>query len=150
MDKKHLELKVGLFVLIGLAVLGVLLLQFSKGLTFFRGTYQVRLRAGNVGGLKPRSYVLMSGVQVGTVSDITLAPDGKSVTIFLKIFKNYVIHKDARFIIEQSGFLGDQYVSIIPGDNQGPVLTDNEEVECEDPFNLQDTARAAAGLLKRV
>src|SRR5256885_17174624 len=28
----------------------------------------------------------------------------------LKVYSEYEIHKDARFAIEQSGFLGDQYV----------------------------------------
>src|SRR3954453_13479885 len=99
MSRKRIELKVGLFVFVTLLVLAGLMLEFSKGLTFFCGTKTIRLHASNVGGLKPRSYVLMSGVQVGTVSEITLSPDGKSVTIFLNIFNNFEIHKDARFMI---------------------------------------------------
>src|SRR5690348_15579091 len=89
MSKSHLEWKVGLFVLIGLALLGALLLEFSKGLTFFRPTYEIDLRAPNVGGLKPRAAVLMSGVQVGTVSGIRLAPDGRTVLILLRIYGQY-------------------------------------------------------------
>jgi phospholipid/cholesterol/gamma-HCH transport system substrate-binding protein len=150
METKRLEMKVGLFVFLGLALLGVLMLQFSKGLTLFRGTYELRLHASNVGGLKKRSSVLMSGVQVGTVNDIKLAPNGKSVTIFLKVFSDYVIHKDARFLIEQSGFLGDQYVAIVPTENVGEVLGNNAEVDCEEPFNLQEVARSAGGLIRRV
>ncbi len=151
MDKKRLEWKVGLFVFIGLVLLGALMLQFSKGLTFFRETYQLRLHASNLGsGLKKRSFVLMSGVSVGSVSDITLAPDGKSVTIFLKIYSDYVIHDDAIFRIETSGFLGDQYVAIMPTENAGPVLTNNASVVCEPPVNLQEVARSAGGFLKRV
>src|SRR5271154_189135 len=110
MDKSRLEIKVGLFVLIGLALLAVLIIQFSKGTSVFRGTYELRLDASNVGGLKTRASVLLAGVQVGSVSDISLAPDGKSVTIFLKIYKDYKIYHDARFVIEQAGFLGDEYV----------------------------------------
>ena len=146
MENKRLEWKVGLFVFIGLVVLAVLLIQFSKGASLFRGTYELQLHAGNVGGLKSRSGVLLAGVQVGVVNGIELAPDGKSVTILLKIYKENVIYSDARFVIEQSGFLGDQYVAIVPGLNQGPVLTDHAVVNCEDPFNLQEVARNAAGL----
>src|SRR5258708_18729081 len=81
MSKSRLEWKVGLFVFIGLALLAGLLIEFSKGLSLFRPTYEIYLRASNVGGLKPKAAVLMSGVQVGTVANIQLAPDGKSVTI---------------------------------------------------------------------
>ncbi|HZI32642.1 MAG TPA: hypothetical protein VFF11_09880, partial [Candidatus Binatia bacterium] len=77
-------------------------------------------------------------------------PDGKSVTIDLKIYDEFPIYGDARFVIEQSGFLGDQYVSIIPTTNGLPVLTNNAGVECEAPFNLQEVARGAAGFIQRI
>ena len=151
MEKSRLETKVGLFVFIGLALLAVLLIQFSKGTSLFRGTYTLRLHASNVGGLKPRAGVLLAGVQVGSVSDIQLAEGGTNVIMILKIYKKTVpIYHDARFVIEQAGFLGDQFVSIIPTSNAPPVLADGAEVECQEPFNLQEVARSAAGFLTRI
>ena len=120
MESKRLELKVGLFVFIGLILLAVLLIQFSKGTSVFHGTYTVRLHAPNVGGLKLRASVLLAGVVVGAVSDIQLQPDGKSVIILLKIYKNVKIYGDAHFVIEQAGFLGDQFIAILPTDNNAP------------------------------
>src|SRR4051794_3787262 len=144
------EIKVGLFVFICLAVLGFLLMQFGKGTTLFRPTYSIRLVAGNVGGLRARSTILMAGVPVGTVSRIQLNPDGKSVTIYLKIYEEYEIHKDARFVIEQSGFLGDQFVAIYPGENKAPRFVNNDEAHAQDPFNLQEVARGALGFIQRL
>src|SRR6267378_4244942 len=89
MKKSGLEWKVGLFAFIGLGLLGALLIQFSRGPAFFRPTYEIRLRSSDVGELKIHSSVLLSGVQVGTVTHIKLAPDGKTVTITLRIFKQY-------------------------------------------------------------
>jgi ABC-type transporter Mla subunit MlaD len=150
MEQKRLETKVGLFVFVGLALLAVLLIQFSKGTSLFHGTYELQLHASNVGGLQERAKVLLAGVQVGSVSDIKLADDTKSVTILLKIYNNFKIYGDARFVIEQSGFLGDQYVAIVPMDNQGSYLTNNAPVNCEPPFNLQEVARSAAGFVNRI
>ncbi len=150
MSKSRLEWKVGVFVFIGLVLIAVLLLQFSKGLTLFQSTYDISLRSPNVSGLKNKAAVLMSGVQVGTVADIQLAPDGRTVTITLRIFSNYVIRKDARFVIEQSGFLGDQYVAIIPTENKMKPFTNGDIAQAEAPFNLQDFTRSAAGLVSRV
>ena len=150
MEKSRLETKVGLFVLFGLVLLGVLMIQFSKGTSLFRGTYTVRLHTDNVGGLKQKSSVLLAGVAVGTVEQIQLAADGKSVTVFLKIYKDYPIYGDARFVIEQAGFLGDQFVSVIPTANAQPALAEGAEVNCQEPFNLQEVARSAAGFLKRI
>jgi len=150
MSKSRLEWKVGLFVFVGLLLLAALAIQFSKGTTFFRPTKHILLRAANVGGLKMRAQVLMAGVQVGTVSDIRLGPQGTNVTITLKIYDQYLIHKDARFLIEQSGFLGDQYVAISPTKNEGDVFHDGDTAEADSPFNMQEVARSAGGFLTRI
>lgn len=150
MDKKRLEWRVGVFVFIGLLMLAGLLLQFSKGTSLFKPTYNLYLKAKNVGGLKTRASVLMAGVQIGTVSDIELSPQGTNVTITLKLYDKYRIHKDADIRIEQSGFLGDQYIAVIPTFNAGDVWQPNDHVSADDPFNLQEVARSAAGFLKSV
>lgn len=149
MSEKRLELKVGLFVCLGLAVLVGLLLLFSKGFTLQPG-YTLKLKAETAGTLKTRVAVLMSGVPVGTISAIQLAPDGRNVTILLRIQRQYEIRRDARFVIEQSGFLGDQYVSVVPTTNAAPPLQDGDIVTAESPFDLQEVARAAAGFIKRI
>ena len=150
MEKSRLETKGGLFVLIGLVLLAVLMIQFSKGTSLFRGTYSLKLHTDNVGGLKQKSAVLLAGVQVGTVQQIQLAPDGKSVIVLLKIYRDFPIYHDARFVIESAGFLGDQFVSVIPTANTEPKLADGAEVRCQEPFNLQEVARSAAGFIQRI
>ena len=150
MDKKRLEWRVGVFVFIGLLGLAVLLVQFSKGTSLFKPTYSLFLKAKNVGGLKVSASVLMSGVQIGTVSDVKLNPEGTNVTITLKIYKQYVIHKDAEIQIEQSGFLGDQYIAVVPKDNVGDVWKPDDHPVAEEPYSLQQVARSAANFLLSV
>ena len=120
-----------------------------KGASFFTPTYELRLKAANVGGLKARSAVFVSGVTVGNVMTMELDKDGKTVLLRLKILKRYPVHKDATFVIEQIGVLGDQFVAIYPGDNSGPLLQDGDEVEARSAFNLQEVARSASELIKR-
>lgn len=143
-------MKVGLFVAVGLVLLGMLLVWFNRGANPFRGTFELKLRASNVGGLKQSSGVLLAGVGVGSVRDINLDPSGTNVTITLQIYNNFPIYHDARFVIESANVLGDQYVSIIPTANTPPVLTNGQEVECQPPFNLQEVARGAAGFVQRL
>jgi len=150
MSQKRLEWKVGLFVLLCLVLLGLLMLNFSKGLTFFTATYTLRLKTTNVGGIKREAAVLMAGVPVGNVTGAELSPGGTNVTVFLKILNRYQIHGDAVFAIDSMGFLGDQYVAIIPGKNAAPVLNDGDEVVCREPFNLQEVARSALGFIQRI
>ena len=150
MENKQVAAKVGLFVVIGLVLFAVAMILFSKGASIFHGTYTLQMHAVNVGGLKRGAGVLLAGVQEGTVADIQLAEDGKSVTIFLKIYKHCKVYSDAHFVIESQGFLGDQYVAIEPTANLGHLLADNEEVQCQEPFNLQEVARGVGGFVQRV
>jgi phospholipid/cholesterol/gamma-HCH transport system substrate-binding protein len=150
MSRKQLEWKVGLFVVACLVLLGLLVLNFSKGLTFFTSTYTLRLKTSNVGGIKREAAVLVAGVSVGNVVGAELSPDGRTVTVLLKILSRYQIHGDAVFTIDSLGFLGDQYVAILAGKNEAPVLKDGDEVICREPFNLQEVARSALGFIQRI
>ena len=148
MPQSRFEIRVGLFMLVGLVLLAALVVLFSKGVSLGWDVYHLRLQAANIGGLKPRAAALMAGVQVGSVSDIQLAASGTNVFITLQLDRHIVIRRGSRFVIEQAGFLGDQYVSIL-ATNRGEALTNNEVVPCEEPFNMLEVARSASGLLVR-
>lgn len=150
MSKARLELKVGMFVLVGLILLATFVLLFSKGTAFWRGTFELRLKSENVGGIKAGSSVQLAGVPIGRVAGVELAADGKGVTIFLRVLSQYQVYDDARFEIEQFGFLGDQYVAVYPGENKGRRLENGDEVVCQSPFNLQETVAAAAETISRI
>ncbi|NBP24630.1 MAG: MCE family protein [Proteobacteria bacterium] len=150
MERKTPAAQVGLFVLIGLVLIAALLIHFSKGASFWRSGRTILISAGNVGGLAVGAPVNMSGVRIGSVQDISLSADGRRVAIRCRIEKPVTIHGDARFEIEQSGFLGDQFVAIIPTRNAAPPLQDGAEVIAVDPFNLQEAARSAVGLMTRL
>ena len=148
--KSRLERKVGLFVLAGLVLTGLLLMQFSKGTNLFRPTYDILLESVDVAGLKERAAVLMSGVQIGTVESMELADGGRHVVVTLRLYKAYPVHKDARFLIQQSGFLGDQYIGVLPGENKAPLFQDKDRAKAEPPFNLQEVARSAGGFVQKI
>lgn len=148
-NKGQLQAKVGIFVFIGLVLLAGLLISFSKGTLFVKPTYEINLKTPNVGGIKSRASVLMSGVPVGYVESVSLTEDNWNVIIKVKILDQFKIRKGSRFVIEQSGFLGDQYIAVYPV-KEGELIKNGETIECEEPFNLQETARAAALFIKRV
>lgn len=150
MSEKGLTTRVGIFVLLGLVALAVLLLNFSKTGDWFEDTYIIYLRTSNVSGIKQRAAVLMAGVPVGYVHKIELSADGRSVILTARIYSKYLIRRDSVFAIEQSGFLGDQYVAVAPRSTTGGFLQNGDVVKCLPPFDLQDTARRASDLLDSV
>jgi phospholipid/cholesterol/gamma-HCH transport system substrate-binding protein len=147
MNQTRYAARVGLFIFIGLLLTVSLLLAFSKGLTFFKPTYEIRMKARNVAGLQEGANVLLSGVAVGSVAGAEVAPDGRGVLIRLKIDAKHRVHRDARFVIEQVGFLGDQYVAIYPTENKAPLVEPGEAVDIEVPVSIQEVARSASDLL---
>jgi len=150
MNETRLAMRVGVFVALGIVLVAALLLVFSKGLHLFTPTYELRLRSPTVGGLKNRATVLLDGVSVGNVVRTEVAPDGRGVIIIARINSKYSIHADARFAIEQIGFLGDQYVAIYQQENKAPILQPGAEVMVEEPLNIEKTVRSATSLLQRV
>lgn len=150
MDPNRKATKVGLFVLVGLVLIAAMLVNFSKGANWFHSYYRIRVVSRNVAGLKPGASVLLAGVPVGSVESTTLGTEATNVTIVLRIFSRFSVHGDARFAIEQSGFLGDQFVGITPTTNALPMLEDGAMVTAEPPFDVLEAARSAMGLLGRL
>lgn len=144
--------KVGIFVFISLLLLIGLILAFGKGLSPFHPTYTLYLNTPNVQGIKEQAQVLIAGYRVGSVTEISLVNGGKTARLTIRVDRRYPLSENARFIIEQSGFLGDQHVAIYPSNSResAPLLKDGAEVRCEEPFNLQEAARAATGFINRV
>jgi phospholipid/cholesterol/gamma-HCH transport system substrate-binding protein len=119
MNDTRIELKVGFFVAVGLALLAVLVLSFSRGLTLFNSSYQLRLILPSAAGLKPTADVMMAGVPIGKASELALLPDGRSVQVTVSILSKYKIRTNAVFHVDALGFLGDQYIEVTPFDQPG-------------------------------
>lgn len=140
---------VGLFVFIGLVLIGTLMLTFSRGIGLFKPKYEIIMRTRSVAGLKTGANVFLSGVNIGKVASIKLDQKNNGVLVRLTILQEFSLHNDSRFVIEQQGVLGDQFVNIAPGSPGSPLLKDGAVVEGNDPFNLQEVAQSANTLLKR-
>lgn len=154
MSKRRLQLKVGIFVLIGLVLAAAMVMRFSKG-TGLSSTYRLQLEAHNAGGIIPGAAVLMAGVPIGSVTEIRLAPDGSKVTMIASIYSKYKISKNAIFGIATVGFLGDRFISVSPGplDEGGKhpgFREDREVVQVEEAFDISAVAQSASTLMDRL
>ncbi|HYE29864.1 MAG TPA: MlaD family protein [Methylomirabilota bacterium] len=148
--KPRYELKVGLFVLVSLVLLAGLIMRFSKGASPLTKVYHLNIQAENVGGIIPGAGVLMAGVPIGSIREIELNPDGKTVTMRARILAKYPIRSDAILSIRQAGFLGDRFIGVTPTENKGEILKNNDEVICEQPFDIAEVARSASSLMNSV
>jgi phospholipid/cholesterol/gamma-HCH transport system substrate-binding protein len=116
-NRKSLELWVGLFVAAG--ILALAMLAFKVGnLTSadVMNSYKVTGYFDNVGGLKVKAAVTMAGVRIGRVSAIAFDNKKYQALVTMDIDGRYQnIPKDSSASILTSGLLGDQYIGIEPG-----------------------------------
>jgi len=99
--------------------------SISKSTSPFSRTYALRLHASNVRGLKERAGFCSPACRWQRFQHP--APgDGKSVTISPDITRAAKFTATRVSSFEQSSFLGDQYVSIIPVSNAPPVLVNGD------------------------
>lgn len=116
MQRKSLDLWVGLFVLLGAAALFFLAMKVGNMSSLsFEPTYPVITRFDNIGGLKPRAPVKSAGVVVGRVADIRFDDKTYQAIVTLQLENTYKFPKDSSAKILTSGLLGEQYVGLEAG-----------------------------------
>lgn len=117
MQRKTVELIVGLFVAAGLLALVMLAFKVANlSSTTINGGYTLSARFDNIGGLKSRAPVTISGVRVGRVASISVDPQSFQAVVMLDIAGKYNnLPVDTGASILTSGLLGEQYVALEPG-----------------------------------
>lgn len=120
------DLLVGCFVLAGLGALAYL--SLSVGGLSYRGAGGLKLFAkfDELGGLKPRAQVVISGVKVGQVKQIALDETYRA-RVALDLDGSLKLPVDTMASIMTSGLLGDRYISLQLGAEQ-ELLKPGDEI----------------------
>ncbi len=127
MQRKSLDIWVGLFVLLGAVALMFLALKAGNMSSFsFEKTYTVSSRFDNIGGLKPRAPVKSAGVVVGRVGDISFDNGDYRALVTLQLQERYKFPKDSSAKILTSGLLGEQYVGLEPGGDEADLAAGDQ------------------------
>jgi len=136
MEKRGLEISVGIFLLVGLACLAYL--SFQLGDIEFLGSsgYQVRARFSNVSGLKEKALVTMAGVEIGQVKKIALEEGQAQVT--LNIREDVRLEEDVIAHVKTAGIIGDKYIAISPGAMDDYIPPGGQIIETLPPFDLEE------------
>jgi phospholipid/cholesterol/gamma-HCH transport system substrate-binding protein len=120
------DLIVGLFVAAGLAAVAWLSLGVG-GLSYGEGGGLVLQAAfDDIGGLKVRAPVVVSGVKVGQVTAIQL-DDLLRARVTVRLEEGLELPEDTFAAIRTSGLLGDQFIRLEPGGSD-VMLASGEEI----------------------
>lgn len=126
---RSVEIGTGLFVLLGMSALFFLTTQTTGGNNFSASdTYSVEARFGNVGSLKSRAPVAMSGVTIGRVTSVVFDAESLEAKVVFVIDSQYDrIPDDSDASILTSGLLGSQYIGLQAGGSD-IYLEDGSEI----------------------
>jgi phospholipid/cholesterol/gamma-HCH transport system substrate-binding protein len=117
---RAVEVGTGLFVALGLAALFFLTTQTAGSDSFSSSdTFSVTARFDNVGSLKGRAPVAMSGVTIGRVTSVVFDPVALDAQVTFVIDSKYdQIPEDSDASILTSGLLGSQYIGLQAGGSE--------------------------------
>ncbi|MEW6355637.1 MAG: MlaD family protein [Planctomycetota bacterium] len=139
MAKSNLEIKIGVFVTVGIVLLMAMIIMFGE-FRFFHNTYTVTCYfKESISGITPGVDVTMLGKRIGEAASFEITPEPQ-VKAVLKIDKQYRIPKDSTVRKVQQSFLGDYYLSIKPPDG-----TIKEMIPTDDSAVLETVVDTSLG-----
>jgi len=120
------KMKIGVFTIIGIAILFLVIFLIGSQKNLFSSTYTVNGVFKNVGGLQLGNNVRLAGINVGVVDGINILTD-TSVSVTLTINSNVqkFVKTDAKLAIGTDGFIGDKLVIISPGGATTTKIAEN-------------------------
>ncbi len=133
MAKKNMEMevKVGIFVAIGIALLMIAILALGSAENVFSRSNKYTVHFDSVEGLITGAKVVLGGMTVGTVGNIDLDPEKRNIKIELSVNRKYGVwvRTDSEAEIATQGVLGDKYVMITTGTPDKPELESGSEIQ---------------------
>src|SRR5437899_1339662 len=148
--ERGLEFKVGIFVFVGLAMLGALLVQFGRLGEGFKTYYPLTVRFSNASGLLKGSDVLLAGARIGKVAGgpRLVREGGGGVAVPLKIYDYVKVPEGTKFTVGSSGLLGDRFVVVTPPHGQPKAyLPPNAYVDGTRETGIDDLTREGGALV---
>ncbi len=151
--KTKLELRVGIFVFIGLVILIIFILSIGGFKTWSSG-YHINLSFNFVNGVKVGAPVRFSGVDVGEVKRVKLEflPEENRSNVNLEIWirNNIKIPNDSTVWVNTLGLLGEKYVEIMPGKDYTDLVKAHEIMVGIDPLPIHQIFNNAESILRNL
>jgi phospholipid/cholesterol/gamma-HCH transport system substrate-binding protein len=124
-----MELGTGLFALLGIGALFFLTTQTTGNNDFDAAeTFEIQARFDNIGSLKKRAPVSISGVTIGRVTSVDYDRESLEAVVTMVIDSHYdQIPDDTDASILTAGLLGSQYVGLQAGGSEF-YLEDGSEI----------------------
>lgn len=155
MDKKYgQQIRVGIFVFIGLLLSMVVIFLLGEGVSLFERQYTLRAQFDDISGLRLGAPVYVAGINVGMVEQIRfpVALEDKKVVVDLKLKRVYQdrIRENSEASITTQGLLGDKAIFITVGSPDFKPLEPGDDLKVKQALSLNALADQGQELLGNI
>ncbi|MDD2765322.1 MAG: MlaD family protein [Opitutaceae bacterium] len=148
MNNRLQTIRVGLFFLLGLALLWVTFESLNGGRVFKQRGYTLIARFDNLKGLLKGDDVRMAGVRIGAVTQTRLA--GRQAEIVLTIEPDIKIAGDAVAMVATSSLLGSNHLEVTVGSPTAAPLAPGAEIKTRDTVDMNEVIAKLGSLGDRL
>ena len=113
-NSKKTETLIGVFLFLGLAMLGAIILLFGNIGDLFKKRYEIKVSFKEAPGIIKGSTVRLRGAKIGEVAENPKLVGGSKIQVVLAIDEDHRIEKGAFMRISQASLLGDKEILITP------------------------------------
>jgi phospholipid/cholesterol/gamma-HCH transport system substrate-binding protein len=136
MSRSVIETVLGGLVLIGALIF--LVFSYTKGDAGAVTGYQISANFSKIGGLKVGDPVLISGVKIGQIADVSLDPKSYLAKVTMEIDNTVKVPDDSAAAISSMSLLGGMVLGIEPGGSEDMLKSGGEIQYTQAPQNLEE------------
>jgi phospholipid/cholesterol/gamma-HCH transport system substrate-binding protein len=159
---KFSQLRVGIFVLFGLAVLGFLILNSSGDFNPFEKKMRLKARFAAADGLREGSEVLLAGVHIGKVEEVILLPPDSPEQFKIeavmavqkelngKLMTDRIRTDSTAQLVATSLLANDKTINISPGSSSGSNVEEGHVLESREAMSINQLTQTGNDLLQQI
>jgi len=133
------KMRLGIFISVGIVIFTDAIYFIGERQQLFRSTFRLSGVFKDVAGLQIGNNVRLSGINVGTVDNITIISDTTvKVEILIDEKARKFIKKDAIASIGSEGLMGNKALVISPGTGDKKRIEDNDVMKTSPPLSMDD------------
>jgi len=128
------KIRLGLFITGGIMIFVIAIFIIGKQKNLFNPVFKLTTTFYNVSGLEVGSNIRFSGINVGTVDNISIINDS-TVRVDMLVLKKVqqFIKTDCEAGIGSSGIIGDRILVITQGSDDAPLAKDGQRIASNEP-----------------
>ena len=137
------KMKLGIFISIGITVFILAIYFIGEKQQLFRSTFRLSGVFRDVGGLQAGNNVRLSGINVGTIDNVSIISDTSvRVVILIDESTRKFIRKDAVASIGSEGLMGNKVLIINPGTGGKKIIEENDTIATAQPIEIDEILKS--------